>query len=225
MKKKSLLELFKTCDCGIEYKNVGDCVSYAFKEDGSHLEIYFQGSSQIADWVRNFLFKKKPYKDMEIPYKVHGGFLAAWKEVKDVIKQKIEEKNENGKFKFESITVIGYSHGGALAALCHEFCWFWRKDIKDNLFGFGFEAPRIYGGFKVKKELKERWEHFTVIRTNNDLVTHCPPIIFGYCHVGTMLKVKGDTKLVKNKLPQCVQSHFPATVRDALEKFSRDYMI
>ena len=119
MENKSLLELFKTCDCGIEYKNVGDSVSYAFKEDGNHLEIYFQGSSQIADWVRNFLFKKKPYKDMEIPYKVHGGFLAAWKEVKDVIKQKIEEKDGNGKFKFESITVVGYSHGGALTALCH----------------------------------------------------------------------------------------------------------
>ena len=222
MKQKSLLELFKTCDCGISYNNVGDSVSYAFKEEGSHLEIYFQGSSQIADWVRNFLFKKKPYKDMEIPYKVHGGFLAAWREVKDVIKQKIEEKDENGKFKFESITVIGYSHGGALAALCHEFCWFWRNDIKDNIFGFGFEAPRVYGGFKVKKELKERWEHFTVIRTNNDLVTHCPPVIFGYCHVGNMLKVKGDTTLVKNKLPKCVQSHFPATVRDALETLNRD---
>lgn len=222
MEKKSLLELFKTCDCGIEYKNVGDSVSYAFKEDGSHLEIYFQGSSQIADWVRNFLFKKKPYKDMEIPYKVHGGFLAAWREVKNVIKQKIEEKDGNGKFKFESITVIGYSHGGALAALCHEFCWFWRNDIKDNLFGFGFEAPRVYGGFRVKKELRERWEHFTVIRTNNDLVTHCPPAMFGYCHVGTVFKVKGDVNLVKNKLPRCVKSHFPATVRDALGKLGRD---
>ena len=168
------------------------------------------------------MFKKKPYKDMEIPYKVHGGFLAAWREVKDVIKQKIEEKDGNGKFKFESITVVGYSHGGALAALCHEFCWFWRNDIKDNLFGFGFEAPRVYGGFRVKKELKERWEHFTVIRTNNDLVTHCPPVIFGYCHVGTVLKVTGDVKLVKNKLPKCVKSHFPATVRDALGKLGRD---
>ena len=55
MKQKSLLELFKTCDCGISYNNVGDSVSYAFKEEGSHLEIYFQGSSQIADWVRNIL--------------------------------------------------------------------------------------------------------------------------------------------------------------------------
>lgn len=218
MEKKSLLELFKTCDCGISYKNAGDSVSYAFEEERDHLRIYFQGSSQIADWVRNFLFKKKPYSDMKIPYKVHGGFLAAWKEVKDIIKQKIEEKGEDGNFKFKSITVIGYSHGGALAALCHEFCWYWRNDIKDDLFGFGFEAPRVYGGFKVKKELKERWEHFTVVRTNSDLVTHCPPALFGYCHVGTMLKVKGDTKLVNNKLPKCVKSHFPATVRDALSK-------
>jgi hypothetical protein len=53
--------------------------------------------------------------------------------------------------------VVGYSHGGALAAFCHECVWFHRPDLREKgLLGYGFEAPRIYAGFKVKKELAQR---------------------------------------------------------------------
>ena len=70
----------------------------------------------------------------------------------------------------------------------------------------------------LKKELRERWDKFTVIRTNNDIVTHCPPVIFGYCHVGDLVKIKGDVGLVDNHLPYCVKSHYPQVVYDALVK-------
>lgn len=219
-------ELFHRCAYDIEYKEAGDDVNYAFEEDiKTHtLTIYFQGSNSISDWVRNFLFPAKPYKDMEIPYRVHRGFLAAWKEVEDIIIEKILEKDTpllcN---KWKHIIVVGYSHGGALAAFCHECVWFYRPDLRrEGLEGYGFEAPRIYAAWHVKKVLKQRWEHFTVIRNRNDIVTHCPPVLFRFCHVGNMLKIKGDTSLVQNKLPKFVKAHFPECIYDGLLKYEKN---
>ena len=222
-----LSKLFHLCAYDIQYQEAGDDVNYAFLEDGSTLYIFFQGSNSITEWVRNFLFAKKPYKDMEIPYRVHRGFLAAWKEVEDIIIEKVTEKEyqEVGEdtygevFKWKHIVIAGYSHGGALAAFCHECVWYWRPDLRSiGLEGYGFEAPRIYAGFKVKKALKERWKTFKVIRNGCDIVTHCPPAIFGYTHVGEILKIKGDKSLVENKLPCCVKYHFPQVVYDGLLK-------
>ena len=220
-----LAELFQNCAYTVEYQQAGDSVNYAFVEKGDSLEIYFQGSNSITDWVRNFLFKKRPYKDMNIPYRVHRGFLAAWKTVEDIIIAKIKEvKNPKAPLelqepKWKHITVIGYSHGGALAGFCHECVWFWRPDLRrSGLEGYGFEAPRFYGGWKVKECLQQRWETFKVIRTNNDIVTHCPPSLFRFCHVGKILKVKGDTSLAPKKwyMPKCVKSHYPEVVFNAL---------
>lgn len=212
-------ELFYNCAWDIAYEQAGDSVNYAFVEENDTLYIYFEGSNSITDWVRNFLFGKKPYKDMKIPYRVHRGFLAAWKTVEDIVIEKVQEKVNND-FKWKHIVVVGYSHGAALAGLCHECVWFYRQDLREGgLQGYGFEAPRFYAGFHVKKELKERWKNFYVIRCNNDIVTHCPPCIFGYTHVGNMLKVKGDTSLVKEKYLKCIKSHFPQVVYDALLKY------
>ena len=222
-----LSELFSKCDHGIRYQTVGNDVNYAFEEDTKTytLTIYFQGSSSTTDWVRNFLFKKKPYKDMEIPYRVHRGFLEAWKEVEDIIIDKILEKDVDGNFCWKHIVVVGYSHGGALAAFCHECVWFHRPDLREEgLEGYGFEAPRIYGGWHVKKSLQERWAKFTVIRTNNDLVTHCPPALFRFCHVGKILKINGDSKLATDKwyIPNCIRAHYPQVVYDALLKYENE---
>ena len=234
-----LSKLFYNCAYAIKYSQAGDSVDYAFIEDNDTLYIYFEGSNSTTDWVRNFLFSKRPYHDMYIPYRVHRGFLKAWKEVESIIISKIQEKKEQQKFdrkaqkyitketyKWAKIIIVGYSHGGALAAFCHECVWYYRPDLhKSGLEGYGFEAPRIYAGFKVKKELQERWEHFTVIRTNKDLVTHAPPAIFGYCHVGSILNVSGDRSLVENKAPKCIKDHYPQVVYNALleyEKGNRD---
>lgn len=217
---KKLSELFRICAWDATYEEAGDDVNYCFISEGRTLYIYFQGSNSITDWVRNFLFKKKPYKDMEIPYRVHRGFLAAWKEVEDLVIEKITAKDpvNNSEYYWKDIVVVGYSHGGALSGLCYECCWYYRPDLRENnLHGYGFESPRFYGGYKVKEELKERWKNYLVIRCNNDLVTHCPPAIFRYCHVGSMIKIKGDTSLVDSKwIPKCVKSHYPDVVYNAL---------
>ena len=130
-----LSKLFADCAWNVPYEETGHDVDYAFVEDiKTHtLIIYFQGSSSVWDWTRNFLFKKRPYKDMDKPYRVHRGFLAAWKEVEDIIIAKITEKDDpllcN---KWKHIIVVGYSHGGALAAFCHECVWFHRPDLREE---------------------------------------------------------------------------------------------
>lgn len=220
-----LSQLFKNCAYDVKYKTVGNDVNYAFVEDGETLYIYFQGSSSVTDWLRNFMFRARPYKDMEVPYKVHRGFLAAWKEVEDLVIAKVTDKKVVGwdsrnvpikAYKYKRIVVVGYSHGGALAALCHECAWFHRPDIRERVRGYGFEAPRFYSGWRVKAQLAERWANFRVIRTNNDIVTHCPPKLFGYCHVGKLIRVSADASVVKGLLPKCVKSHYPQVVYDAI---------
>lgn len=185
-------DLFRTCAYDIRYQQVGKDVNYAFREEGQTLYIFFEGSDGRMDWRRNLRFWKRPYKSMETKYWVHAGFLAAWKEVQDIVIQKIQEKTRDGGYRFQKIYSIGYSHGGALAAFAHECCWFHREDIRKKIYGIGFEAPRILGGFRVKRQIKERWNQFVVFRNRQDLVTHLPPAWMGFRHVGRVVRIGGD---------------------------------
>ena len=189
-------KLFRNCAYDIKYQECGDHVNYAFAESGRTLYIYFEGSNGDVDWRRNFSYWRKPYKDMTINYRVHGGFLAAWKEVQDIVIAKIKETKSitDLDYKWQKVVVIGYSHGGALAAFAHECVWYYRPDIRENCWGISFEGPRIYSGFWVKDELQERWKNFRVFRNRADIVTHMPPRAFGFCHVGEMVKIGGKWK-------------------------------
>lgn len=189
-------KLFRNCAYDVKYQECGDHVNYAFVEDGRTLYIYFQGSNGDVDWRRNFSFWKKPYKDMNNPYRVHAGFMKAWKEVEDIVIEKITERSAvmSMEYRWNKIITIGYSHGGALAAFCHECVWYHRPDIAADCWGIGFEAPRIYAGFLFRKKLRSRWKNFRVFRNRQDLVTHVPPRAFGYKHVGELVKIGGRWK-------------------------------
>lgn len=187
-------ELFTNCARRVKYQEIGDNVDYAFVEDGRTLYIYFKGSDSDVDWRHNFSFWKKPYKDMEKTYRVHGGFMKCWKQVEDIVIEKIMSKDAEGTFRWDKIITVGYSHGGALAAFCHECVWFYRADIRDKCWGFGFEAPRVYAGFLFRKGLRDRWQNFRVFRNRQDIVTHVPPRCFGFWHVGKIVKIGGRWK-------------------------------
>lgn len=220
---KSLSELFKITAWDADYKEAGDDVNYAFEEEGSTLYIYFQGSSSVTDWFRNFLFPAKPYKDMGIPYRVHRGFLQAWKEVEDIIISKINEDDDEGKFKFNHIVVVGYSHGGSLTFFTTECIWYWRPDLRNGGFeAYAFESPRVLAGFRAPKKIKDRWNNMIVIRVGSDLVTHCPPAIFGFCHTGKILHLKGDASIITKRMPKCIKYHYPEVVYNALLKYEEN---
>lgn len=212
-----LSQLFKKCAYEIKYEQVGDSVNYAFVEDKETLYIYFQGSNSITDWVLNFWFTKRLYK----MFKVHRGFYKAYSQVRNIVLDKIFElKEDKINFKFNKVYVIGYSHGGALCQLAVEDIVYHRPEIDIN--GYAFESPRC---LKVPKRYRWLWKKLTVIRTNNDLITHLPPKLFGFTDLGKMLKVKGDTTLVKKCIPNCIKSHYPEVVLNALTNYELDQLI
>ena len=243
---KTLTQLFNICNASRSYQEVGENVNYMFQEDGDTLYIYFQPSRGKVDWRHNFAFWKKPYKGMKIPYRVHGGFLECWKYVDDIVIEKVTEKDAADGFRWKRIVITGYSHGGALAMLCHECVWYHRPDLrKGKLLTFAFEAPRVYAGFWMWGKLKERWEGFTIFRNQHDIVTHVPPVLFGFRHVGELRKMgaKPDMKGAFKKMFKClfkrdwkglkdaagvffgVRAHYPAEVLKGLAKIEdgREY--
>lgn len=211
-----LCALFVECNRDVDYTTVtqdGCEVDYKFLELDDTLVICFEPSDSKIDWKINFSYWRKPYKDMGISYRVHGGFLKSFKLVRDDIRAKVLEPQENG-YRWKNIIVVGYSHGGALSALCHELVWFERPDLREEgLVGLNFEGPRVFAGFRIPKALKERWAHFYTFRNHADLVTHMPPILFGFRHVGEMKKIKDNVGV------GLVHAHYQRRILISLKKF------
>lgn len=181
------------------YKKFKECVSLTKKKKYIHVEnaasyftmrkqtkngdtllIFFEKSNGLIDWKHNFYFPAKPYRDMKNLWFCHRGFLKVWKSIEPYIASEILDP------KVKNIDIVGYSHGGAIAQLCYEYVRFNRPDI--YVTGVGFGAPRVFWGF-AKKAVKERFEGFVVVRNGKDLITHLPPVLFGFRHVGAVYKV------------------------------------
>ena len=220
----NIVDLFDICNNRRDYTTVKVTkkkferyeVDYKFQEEGDTLYIFFEPSDGRIDWRVNFSYWRKPYKDMEINYRVHGGFLESWKLIEDIIIEKVTEKAPDGAYRWRKVVIAGYSHGGALAALCHEGVWFHREDLREKegaLVGISFDGPRMFAGLKIPKELKERWRNFYVFRNHSDIVTHLPPVIFFFRHVGDKVMIgAGDN-------PGLIKAHYPGCIRDSLVDF------
>lgn len=215
---KTLLELFQRCN-NITYNHVeehdGDFASEV--EDGV-LYIYFQKTNSKEDWKHNFAFAATPYKEMGHKWRCHSGFLKVWKSLKLYVKQITDcyLGNDYQPELVSHVVVCGYSHGAALAGLCHEWIWFHYPEWRDKLVGYGFGCPRFYWGWfgYMSKELKERWKSFYPVRCSKDLVTHLPPAIFGYKHTNKLLKLE----FVKHK---SIESHYYSSYCEGLEILHR----
>lgn len=225
---KDLITKFNVCTKTI-YNHTEKDGSWAVIREGNRLTILFEKSRGKNDWINNFRFfaiPTKPYKNMtEGIWFCHRGFDKVWKSVEPFIAKAIFETS------ITNVDIIGYSHGGALAQLCYEYIKFNRPDIEVS--GVGFGAPRVLWGF-ARKSVKERFKGFKVIRNGNDVVTHLPPVLFGFRHVGEVVKVgkawgyKDFKKSVEEKglkaaLRKCdhigvVKDHTPKRYREALEE-------
>lgn len=164
----------------VEYTHLEEAASFAYERTRGTLYIYFEESNGATDWKNNFDFPAKPYRRMEHKWYAHRGFLKVWKVIEPHLQAPICDPS------VKHIIIGGYSHGAAIALLCHEYCKYNRPDVEVE--GYGFGAPRVLWGF-MRKAVKKRFEGFTVIRNGYDIVTHVPPALFGYRHVGTMVKV------------------------------------
>ncbi len=174
-----MLSLFSAC-LDAEYITVEKGGSFSLERHGERLFVFFEKSNGAEDWYNNLDFSavEAPYKNMEHRWYCHGGFLRVWRSILPYIDGALLDLS------VREIIIVGYSHGAALALLCHEYVWYERPDIRGRIFGCGFGCPRVIYG-RVAFE-KERWEDFYVIRNIDDLVTHLPPRILGYRHVGKL---------------------------------------
>lgn len=195
-----MLDKFNAC-INTVYTTVANDASYAVLLEDGVLKIFFEPSNGKEDWRNNFDFPAKPYRDMKNLWFCHRGFLKVWKSIEEHIARNILDPE------VKKIEIVGYSHGAAIAALCYEYVKFNRPDIE--VFGVGFGGPRVLWGFPNKRVL-DRFEGFTIVRNGNDLITHLPPAIFGFRHVGTILKIGKSEGLIKD--------HYPQKYKEALEK-------
>ena len=202
---ENLLNLFNQV-LSVKYTTIPKSgASFYYEKRGDLLYIFFEHSNGIKDWKNNFDFPAKPYRDMENRWYVHRGFLRVWKSAKEYLKGQILNKSING------IVVVGYSHGAALALLCHEFCVFNRPDIAENIYGYGFGCPRVVYGC-LRRRICERFKHFYVIRNCRDIVTHLPPSFFGFKHIGNIIHIGKKA----NYGP--IDSHRPESYIEQLKK-------
>ncbi len=177
-----LSTLFYRC-VNIKYTQVENGADYALERFGSTLYIYFEPSNGCIDWKNNLDFPAKPYRRMDDSvWFAHRGFLKVWRSIEAHISNDIKDPTVT------KIVIVGYSHGAAVAALCHEYVWYNRPDLREVIEGYGFGCPRVLWGLNGEK-VRRRWDGFYVIRNINDIVTHLPPALLGYSHAGELIEI------------------------------------
>lgn len=180
-----------------------ETASYWVGKVGDTLIIRFEWSNGKTDWRNNLDFPAKPYRDMGNKWYAHRGFLKVWKVIEPHLVDAIRDPD------IRVIEIAGYSHGAAIALLCHEYCKFNRPDCMVT--GYGFGAPRVVWGF-MRKAVRERFEGFVVVRNKRDIVTHVPPVLFGYRHPSAILKLNDGVPI------NSIDAHRPEEYTKALSK-------
>lgn len=201
-----LSTLFQRC-LTAPYICIGDHTDYAAERLGNSLYLYFEASQGAADWRNNLDFPARPYKRMgKTLWFAHRGFLRVWRSAEPYIAREIEDPS------LQRVIIAGYSHGGALAVFCHEYVGFHRPDLRRRIIGYGFGCPRVLWGLP-SPAVRERWKAFTVVRNGQDPVTHLPPAVLGYTHVGNLLRI-GDPSPSFS-----VDAHRPEQILSALYSY------
>ncbi len=202
-----LYKLFERC-LNIKYVQVENSGNFALEYKCGTLYIYFEHSNGIVDWKNNLDFPAIPYKRMgRDVWFAHRGFLNVWKGMESHLQRYVFDK------RYKNIITVGYSHGAALALLCHEYIWYNRPELRGMSKGYGFGAPRVIWGIR-SLPYRDRWRDFSVIRNIDDLVTHLPPVALGYFHVGEMIEIG-----IRDKYSS-VEAHKPQSYLEELKSFS-----
>lgn len=179
---RTVLECAEYFNRDINWTVGGDDTQYYIEKIGDEVIIAFLGSNSKADWKNNFSFWKRPYKDMEIPFYCHGGFLKCWKLVRDEIEQKVLDLNP------KYITVTGHSYGGAMATFCIEDMWYLFPELRSKMQCITFGSPRILGLWNYKK-IKDRWASQRLFTNGSDIVTCLPFNCMFFRHVKDQIHI------------------------------------
>lgn len=192
-------DLFTRC-LNANYTHTKKSGDYAIEVEGDTLYLLFEWSDGFWDWFHNFLFPARPYKSMNKIWFCHRGFLKVWKAMRDEVETNVIMELETQP-NIQNIVCVGYSHGGGISLFATEDMEFLYGDTY-NVTGYGFGAPRVVWGF-LPKDVKKRLQRFYVVRNIPDLVTHAPPAIFGFRHVGGVVKIGEKRKYTP------IRAHYP----------------
>ena len=209
-------KLFDRC-LNATYTETPQNGDYAIEVEGDTLYLLFQWSRGIEDWKSNFNFPAKPYKGMDCVWFCHRGFRNVWKGMRDEVEAKVKEML----FKFpkvKRIICVGYSHGGAISLFATEDMAYLYGNML-NVIGYGFGAPRVVWGI-VPKPVKNRLQCFRAVRNIPDLVTHVPPVLFGFRHVASPFKIgrrKGLLRFIPKYTP--IRAHFQSAYETETENY------
>ena len=178
-----------------DWKTVGEDIQYLIEcDEDRNVILVFQGSNSDVDWKNNFRFWKKPYKNMPIKFRVHSGFLRAFKACEDIICEEIEALDPT------SITIVGHSYGGALSIIfCERLFWQYvlerekspdesKPSLRGKINTITFGAPRVIGFLNFKK-VKDRWKGVRLFNNSSDIVCAVPPFFFLYRHVTEQIHI------------------------------------
>ncbi len=196
MSYRILYQLFEEC-LSRTYRNTENAASFDVELENGTLMIYFEHSHGSEDWTNNLNFRIRPYDNMHPAWYCHAGFLKVFKSLLPHLMPYIEHADTH------RVAVVGYSHGGALAILCHEAVRYHRPDLGKNLRTFAFGAPRvIYGA--LPPPVKSRFRELYLIQNEDDIVTRLPPAILGYRHVGSVIRIgeKGQLSPIDAHRPE-----------------------
>lgn len=184
MSYKILHELFAEC-LDLTYTTVENSASFNARIEDGTLYLFFEPSNGREDWNNNLNFRVRPYDDMKPAWYCHAGFLRVFKSVLPYLEPFIEDRS------VRRVVIVGYSHGGALAILCHEAVVFRRPDLRGRVKAFAYGAPRVLF-FPIPKAVKNRFRELYLIQNKGDLVTHLPPAALGFRHVGNVISIGQD---------------------------------
>lgn len=170
------------------YSTAGDDVDYCimYDPDENVIRLLFQGSISKRDWINDFRFPAKLYKNQEHWFLVHRGFGDAWQSARDKIITELTEFilmiESSGDFDTPAakIQIAGHSMGGALALLAAEDFRYQFNRPADEVVTFG--SPKPVFGILSKRHFKKSSKSWKQYRFMYDGVTWCPPFI-GYHNV------------------------------------------
>jgi hypothetical protein len=170
------------------FTHIADGLSISIGVENGVLWITFPGTSGKQAWLNNFKVWKKPYKRMRNLWFAHAGFLSIWKALLPEVEEAIHT------LLYYKIEVRGFSQGGAVAILCHEWLTYNKQigkvsNVPVNTVVAG--CPRVFSIFGYATT-SNRCENVLRIQFRGDGVCSIPPAIFCYRHVGNLVKVGTD---------------------------------
>ena len=202
MSYKILHDLFAEC-LTRKYQTVENAASFSTTIENGTLFLFFEPSNGREDWDNNLNFRIRPYDDMNPAWYCHAGFLKVFRSALPYLEPYILSPE------VKRAVTVGYSHGGALAILCHEAIWFRRPDIRSRIRTFAYGAPRVLFA-PIPGAVKKRFGELYLIQNEGDIVTHLPPAILGFRHVGNVIAIG------KEGAQNAIDAHRPESYLAAL---------